>query len=149
MGRHAHKGLTRLASIALRSYHPKFVNDVAADIQKSAAALGIKASGSTPGPTQRTRWTVLRSPFVHKKAMDQFQMLTHKRLIELYGATPAGKDGSAVVHFLRYLEHTIMPLHPATRLRVILFSDEKLLPQDVPGGGGALESGQPDSGGAT
>ena len=72
-----------------------------------------------------------------------------KRLIELYGATPAGKDGSAVVHFLRYLEHTIMPLHPATRLRVILFSDEKLLPQDVPGGGGALESGQPDSGGAT
>ena len=47
------------------------VNDVAADIQKSAAALGIKASGSTPGPPQRTRWTVLRSPFVHKKAMDQ------------------------------------------------------------------------------
>jgi small subunit ribosomal protein S10 len=132
--RHSHKGLLRLAQVALKSYHPKFVGDLANDIRRSATQMGLAVSGATPLPTQKSRYTVLRSPMGNKKAMDHFQKNTHKRLIEVYGKSAAGSDAGGVVHFLRYLEHTIMPLHPGARARVTLFSNEQLLPRDLPPG---------------
>ena len=141
MPRGANKGLARLAQIALRSHHQKFIKDVANDITRSATSMGISISGTVPLPTKKSRWVVPRSPFVNSRSQEHYQMNTHKRLIELYGESAGGRDGTAVVHFLRYLEHTIMPLHPSTRVRVTLFSNEELLPRDMPdgGGGGASE----------
>ena len=59
-----------------------------------------------------------------------------KRLIELRGESTTGQDASRVVHFLRYLEHTIMILHPGCSTRVTLYSQEKAEPEkfDLPKG---------------
>jgi hypothetical protein len=70
----------------------------------------------------------------------QFQRFTHNRLIEIYGqpgATPPtlSHDATKTVHFLRYLEHTILPAHAGARAKITLFSDEVL---------SATENGQGD-----
>lgn len=118
----------RLAQIHLRAYHPKFIADCMRDIQKSATEMGIKMSGIVPLPTHKRRYSVLKSPFVHRKSIAQLQHDTHKRLIELRGESTTGQDASRVVHFLRYLEHTIMILHPGCSTRVTLYSQEKAEP---------------------
>lgn len=115
----------RLAQIHLRSYHPKFITDACNDIQRSAAHMGVHTSGVIPLPTDTRRISLPKAPFVYKKAINQYQHDTHKRLIELYGASTTGQDATNVVHFLRYLEHTILELHPGCSTRVTLFSEEK------------------------
>ena len=114
----------RLAQIHLRSYHPKFIMDACKDIKSSAAHMGIQSSGIIPLPTHKRKYTVLKAPFVYSKARSQIQHDTHKRLIELYGESSTGPDATACVHFLRYLEHDIMQVHPGISVRVTLFSDE-------------------------
>ena len=116
--------MLRLAQIALRSYHPKFITDCAHDIQRSATAMGVTTSGTVPLPTAKRKFSVLRSPFVHSKSISQYQHDTHKRLIELYGESTVGQDATSAVHFLRYLEHTIRALHPGCSARIKLFSSE-------------------------
>lgn len=125
------KGL-RLASVALRSYHNKFLTDATADIQATAKTMGIRTSGTIPLPTKTVRITMNSAPFVFSKAKEQFQQQTHKRLIEFYGDSTTGQDATSVVHFMRYLEHNILRRHPACGGRVMLYSDEMLLPEDVP-----------------
>jgi len=49
-------------------------------------------SGPVPLPTKIKKFTVLRSPHVDKKAMDQFEMRTHKRLIKILDPTPQTID---------------------------------------------------------
>jgi len=122
------RGMLRLAQIYLRSYHPKFIRDAANDILGSATHMGIATSGIIPLPTQTTKLSLLRSPFVHKKSFRQFQKDDHKRLIEIYGRSTVGQDATSTVHFLRYLEHTILVAHPACSARVTLFSDETVEP---------------------
>ena len=63
--------------------------------------------------------------------MRAYQHDTHMRLIELYGENATGQDGTNVVHFLRYLEHTILQLHPACSTRVTLYSDEMAEPPSL------------------
>ena len=126
------KGLLRLASVAVRSYHKKFIADATADIQASAKTMGLTTSGTIPLPTSTYRFSMNSSHFVFKKAQEQFQQDTHKRLIEFYGASTTGQDATSVVHFMRYLEHNILRRHPGCGAKVILYSDEKLMPEDVP-----------------
>ena len=118
--------LQRLAQVHLRSYHPKFVTDAVNDIRRSAEKMNIKLGGTVPLPTDINKFSVNRSPFVHSKSKLQFQKDTHKRLIEIYGDSTTGQDATNVVHFLRYLEHTILVLHPGCSARVKLYSSEKL-----------------------
>lgn len=122
----ARGGLQRLAQVHLRSWHPKFVTDAVNDIRRTAAHMNIQISGTVPLPTHKRKFSVNRSPFVHSKSQSQFQLDTHKRLIELYGESATGQDATSVVHFLRYLEHTILVLHPGCSARVKLYSDERL-----------------------
>lgn len=122
----------RLAQVTLQSYHPKFITDAVADIRRSAAQMGISIGGTVPLPTKTRRLTVRKATFVYKKAQASYQHDTHKRLIEFYGhaapgqAASTGQAATNVVHFLRYLEHTILQLHPGCSSRVTLFSDERV-----------------------
>ena len=122
----APRGLQRLAQVHLRSWHQKFVTDAVNDIRSSAAKMNIEVGGTVPLPTHKRRISVNRSPFVNSKSQLQFQMDTHKRLLELYGTSATGQDATNVVHFLRYLEHTILVLHPGCSARVKLYSNEML-----------------------
>ena len=63
-------------------------------------------------------------PFVLGCPTGSSPLITYKRLVELYGASTVGPDATACVHFLRYLEHTILQVHPGISVRVTLFSDE-------------------------
>ena len=132
---------TRLAAISLRAWHPKWVIDAANGVRQSATQMGIKMSGTIHLPTRsRKALKVLKSPHVHSKHMRliQYQQDTHKRLIQFYGDGHTGQRGAAaacasetkVVHFLRYLQHTILILHPGCWSRVILYSDECIEKQE-------------------
>ena len=120
----APKDMVRLAQIKVHSYHKKFISDGCADIASSARQMGLRVSGTIPLPTKTKLFSVLRGPFVDKKSQVQFHHSTHKRLIELFGKSTTGQDASTCVHFLRYLEHTILQVHPGISVRVTLFSDE-------------------------
>ena len=120
----APKGLLRLAQVKVHSYHKKWITDGCMDILRSAASMGIKTSGVVPLPTKTRLYTIMRGPFVDKKSMTQHHHSTHKRLIEIYGKSTIGQDATTAVHFLRYLEHDILQVHPGISVRVTLFSDE-------------------------
>ena len=118
------KGMLRLAQVKIHSYHKKFISDGCVDILSSAAQMGLKTSGIVPLPTKTRLVTLMKGPFVDRKALSQHHHSTHKRLIELYGESTTGQDATTCVQFLRYLEHTILQVHPAISVRVTLFSDE-------------------------
>lgn len=61
----------RLAQVQLKSWVHVILEDVGRDIKRSAGQMGIQTSGVIRLPTKTTRWSVLRSPFVNKSAMDQ------------------------------------------------------------------------------
>ena len=114
----------RLAQIKIQSYHKKFMADGVNDIVTSAKQMGVHIGGVVPLPKKTRLITILKGPFVDKKAQQQHHHTTYKRLVQLYGASTTGQDATNCVHFLRYLEHTIMQLHPGISVRVTLFSDE-------------------------
>ena len=118
------KDMVRLAQLKVQAYHKKFITDGCADICSSAVQMGLQIGGIVPLPTKKRLITILKGPFVDKKALQQHHHATHKRLIELYGKSTTGQCATSCVHFLRYLEHTIMQLHPGISVRVTLFSDE-------------------------
>ena len=60
--------------------------------QSTAKRTGADVAGPIPLPTTINRWTVLRSPHVDKKSREQFEMRTHKRLIDILEPTPDTVD---------------------------------------------------------
>lgn len=69
--------------VKLKSYDHRVIDEAAAKILDSAIATGAKIIGPIPLPTERTIIPVQRSPFKHKDAREHFEILVHKRLIEL------------------------------------------------------------------
>ena len=59
------------------------LDQAAADIVRTAEKTGAQVSGPIPLPTKRQMWTVLRSPHIDKKSREQFELKTHKRLIDI------------------------------------------------------------------
>ena len=80
--------------IKLKSYDHNLVDKSSEKIVKAVKATGAIVSGPIPLPTEVDKYTVLRSPHVNKKAREQFQLRTHKRLIEIY--TPNNKTVDAL-----------------------------------------------------
>jgi small subunit ribosomal protein S10 len=80
--------------IKLRSYDYNLVDKSTEKIVKTVRASGAVVTGPIPLPTEKEVFTVLRSPHVNKKAREQFQLRTHKRLIEIY--TPTQKTVDAL-----------------------------------------------------
>jgi small subunit ribosomal protein S10 len=69
--------------IKLKAYDHRLLDQATGEIVEAARRTGAKISGPLPLPTKREVYTVLRSPVIDKKAREQFDLSTHKRLIEL------------------------------------------------------------------
>jgi small subunit ribosomal protein S10 len=78
--------------IKLKAYEHATLDRSAFEIVRTAKRTGAEISGPIPLPTQRTLYTVLRSPHVDKKSREQFEMRVHMRLIEITKSTPATLD---------------------------------------------------------
>ena len=78
--------------IRLKGFDYRVVDQSAADIVETAKRSGARVSGPVPLPTKIERLTVNRSVHVNKKSMDQFEVRTHKRLIDIIEPTSATVD---------------------------------------------------------
>ena len=78
--------------IKLRSYDHNLVDKSAEKIVKTVKNTGAVVSGPVPLPTHRNVFTVLRSPHIDKKSMEQFEMRTHKRVLDIIDPTPQTVD---------------------------------------------------------
>jgi small subunit ribosomal protein S10 len=78
--------------IKIRAYDHKLIDQSAKQIVETAKRTGATISGPIPLPTEKTKYTVLRSTFVHKDSREQFEMRVHKRLIDILNATPKTID---------------------------------------------------------
>jgi len=73
--------------IRLKAYDHDAIDRAAAEIVETAERTGASVSGPVPLPTERQIYTVIRSPHKDKDSREHFQMLTHKRLIDIMDAT--------------------------------------------------------------
>ena len=78
--------------IKLKGFDYRMVDQSANEIVDTAKRTGARVSGPVPLPTDISRLTVNRSPHVDKKSMDQFEIRTHKRLIDIHQPTPKTVD---------------------------------------------------------
>ncbi len=78
--------------IRMEAYDHRILDQSAVDIIDTAKRTGAKVSGPIPLPTRMERYTVLRSPHVDKKSREQFEIRTHKRLIDILEPTPKTVD---------------------------------------------------------
>ena len=78
--------------IRLKAYDHKLLDQSTEEIVNTAQKTGAKILGPIPLPTKKNKFTVLRSPHVDKKSREQFEMRTHKRLIDIVNPTPQTVD---------------------------------------------------------
>ena len=78
--------------IRLKAYDHKLLDRSAVDIVDTVRRTGAKVAGPIPLPTRINRFTVLRSPHVDKKSREQFEIRTHKRLMDILEPTQQTVD---------------------------------------------------------
>ena len=78
--------------VRLRAFDVGLIDQSAKAIVQTVQQAGAKVSGPIPLPTRINKVTVLRSPHVNKKSREQFEMRTHKRLIDIYAPSIAVKE---------------------------------------------------------
>jgi small subunit ribosomal protein S10 len=78
--------------IKLKAYDHKLLDASAREIVDTAKRTGARVAGPVPLPTNVSRWTVLKSPFKDKKSREQFEMRTHKRLLDIHDPTQQTLD---------------------------------------------------------
>lgn len=78
--------------VRLRGFDVELIDQSSKAIVQTVQKAGSQVSGPIPLPTRTNRYTVLRSPHVNKKSREQFEMRTHKRLIDILEPTPAVMD---------------------------------------------------------
>ena len=78
--------------IRLKAYDHKLLDQSTEQIVNTAQKTGARIIGPIPLPTKKNKFTVLRSPHVDKKSREQFEMRTHKRLIDIVNPTPQTVD---------------------------------------------------------
>lgn len=78
--------------IKLKAYEHTLIDQSAAKIVETAQKTGAVVSGPIPLPTSKEIITVLRSPHKHKDSREQFEMRTHKRLIDILSPTSKTVD---------------------------------------------------------
>ena len=78
--------------IRLKAYDHKILDASAERIVDTAKRTGASVAGPVPLPTERNLYTILRSPHVNKDSREQFEMRTHKRLIDIIDPTPKTVD---------------------------------------------------------
>ena len=78
--------------VRLKAYDHKVLDQSTSEIVDTCRRTGAKVAGPIPLPTSRSVITVLRSPHVDKKSREQFEMRTHKRLIDIIEPTAQTVD---------------------------------------------------------
>jgi small subunit ribosomal protein S10 len=78
--------------IRLKAFDHAVIDQSTQDIVRTAQKTGAIVSGPIPLPTRTQIFTVLRSPHVDKKSREQFEMKTHKRLVDILDAKPQTVD---------------------------------------------------------
>ena len=78
--------------IKIRAYDNKIIDQATKTIIDTAERSGAMVTGPVPLPTQKKIYTVNKSTFVHKDSRDQYEMRTHKRLIDILEPTPKTID---------------------------------------------------------
>jgi small subunit ribosomal protein S10 len=77
---------TERIRIKMESYDHRALDSSAKEIVEHARKTNARVSGPVPLPTRIERYTVLRSPHIDKKSREQFELRTHKRLIDIHEA---------------------------------------------------------------
>ena len=83
---------TQKIRIRLKAYDSKLLDQSAGEIVETARRTGARVAGPIPLPTRINKFTVLRSPHVDKKSREQFEIRTHKRLLDIVDPTPQTVD---------------------------------------------------------
>ncbi|MDH5637449.1 MAG: 30S ribosomal protein S10 [Nitrospinota bacterium] len=78
--------------IKLKGYDHRVLDQGVKEIVETVKRSGARVIGPIPLPTSRNRWTVLRSPHVDKKSREQFEIRTHKRIIDIVESSPNTVD---------------------------------------------------------
>ena len=78
--------------IRLKAYDHKVIDQAAKQIIDTALRNGANLAGPIPLPTERSSFTVVKSPHVYKKGREQFEMRVHKRIIDVFEPTPKTID---------------------------------------------------------
>ncbi|MFB3905175.1 MAG: 30S ribosomal protein S10 [Acidobacteriota bacterium] len=78
--------------IRLKAYDHRVLDQSTTEIVDIAKRTGARVSGPIPLPTRISRYTVLRSPHVDKKSREQFEIRTHKRMVDILEPTPQTVD---------------------------------------------------------
>ena len=78
--------------IRMQAYDHRVLDQAVTEIIETARGTGSQVVGPIPLPTRIERFTVNRSPNLNKKSMDQFEMRTHKRLLDIVGPTAKTVD---------------------------------------------------------
>ena len=83
---------TNRLRIKLRAYDYSILDSSVLEICQTAKNTGARIAGPIPLPTEINRYTVLRSPHIDKKSREQFEMRTHKRLVDIIDPTQQTVD---------------------------------------------------------
>ena len=78
--------------IRLKAYDHRVLDQSTTEIVETAKRTGARVAGPIPLPTVKNKWTVLRSPHVDKKSREQFEIRTHKRLLDILEPTQQTVD---------------------------------------------------------
>jgi small subunit ribosomal protein S10 len=78
--------------IKLKSFDHKILDKSVRDIVRTAKMTGARVVGPVPLPTKTEKYSVLRSPHVDKTSFEQFEIRTHKRLVDIYDHNPQTID---------------------------------------------------------
>jgi small subunit ribosomal protein S10 len=78
--------------IRLKAYDHRVLDQSAEQIVEAAERTGAVVAGPIPLPTHIKKFTVIRSPFVHKDGREQFEIRTHKRIIDIQNPTSRTVD---------------------------------------------------------
>ena len=78
--------------IRLKAYDHSLIDASAEKIVEAVKSTGTKVSGPIPLPTEKEVVTILRAPHKYKDSREQFELRTHKRLIDIYSPTPKTVD---------------------------------------------------------
>ena len=84
---------TQKIRIKLKAFDHSLIDEAASRIVETANKLGCKVSGPIPLPTQKEVVTVIRSPHKHKDSREQFEIKTHKRVIDVMSPNAKAVDG--------------------------------------------------------
>ncbi len=87
---------TQKIRVKLQAYDHNLIDQASKRIVDTALKFGAKISGPIPLPTDKEVVTIIRAPHKYKDSREQFEMKTHKRLIDIY--SPSAKAVDALMH---------------------------------------------------